>query len=85
MKLINKRILEIKVKCKITHSRVNHHQLRFSNWNILILTEKELELVEEAKRYHSNIVGISSTKRLSSEICLKILELIQTSLLHKLV
>ena len=33
------------------------------NWNILTLTEKELELVEEAKRYQLNTIGVSSIKR----------------------
>jgi len=51
---------------KVAHSRVNHHQLLFDNRNILTLTGKELELVEEAKRYHLDIVGVSSTKRRSS-------------------
>ena len=50
----------------VAHSRVNHHQLLLGNWNILTLTGKELELVEEAKRYHLDIIGISSTKRSSS-------------------
>ena len=36
----------------VAHSRVNHHQLLLGNWNILTLTGKELELVEEAKQYH---------------------------------
>ena len=36
----------------VAHSRVNHHQLLLGYWNILTLTGKELELVEEAKRYH---------------------------------
>ena len=36
------------------------------NWNILTLTGKELELVEEAKRYHFDIIGVSSTKRRGS-------------------
>ena len=36
------------------------------NWNILTLTEKELELVEEAKRHHLDIIGVSSTKRRGS-------------------
>ena len=31
-----------------------------------ILTGKELELVEEAKRYHFDIIGVSSTKRRGS-------------------
>jgi len=51
---------------KVAHSRVNHHQLLFGNWNILTLTRKELELVEKAKRYHLDIVGGSSTKRRGS-------------------
>ena len=46
----------------VAHSRVNHHQLLLGNWNILTLTGKELELVEKAKRYHFDIIGISSTK-----------------------
>ena len=33
------------------------------NWNILTLKGKELELVEEAKRYHFDIIGVSSNKR----------------------
>ena len=37
------------------------------NWNILTLTGKDLELVEEAKRYHLDIIGISWTKRRGSE------------------
>ena len=32
----------------VAHSTVNRHQLLLSNWNILTLTERELELVEEA-------------------------------------
>ena len=36
------------------------------NWNILTLTGKVLELVEEAKRYHLDIIGVSSTKRRGS-------------------
>ena len=50
----------------VAHSRVNHHQLLLCNWNILTLTGKELELVEEAKRYHLDIIGVSSTKRRGS-------------------
>ena len=37
------------------------------NWNILTLTGKELELVEEAKRYHLDIIGVSPTERRRSE------------------
>ena len=36
------------------------------NWNILTLTGKELELVEEATRYYRDIIGVSSTKRRGS-------------------
>ena len=47
----------------VAHSRVSHHQLLLGNWNILTLTGKKLELVEEAKQYHLHIIGISSNKR----------------------
>ena len=50
----------------VAHSRVNHHQLLLHNWNIPTLTGKELEFVEEAKRYHFDIVEVSSTKRRGS-------------------
>ena len=40
----------IRTRDNVAHSRVNHHQLLLGNWNILTLTGKELELVEEAKR-----------------------------------
>ena len=53
----------IRTRDNVAHSRVNHHQLLLGNWNILTLTGKELELVEEAKRYHLDIIGVSSTKR----------------------
>ena len=33
------------------------------NRNVLTLTGKELELVEEAEKYYLDIVGVSSTKR----------------------
>ena len=33
------------------------------NWNVLTLTIKKLELVEEAKKYHLDVVGVSSSKR----------------------
>ena len=36
------------------------------NWNILTATGKELELVEEAKQYHFDIIGVSLTKRSGS-------------------
>ena len=56
----------IRTRDNVAHSRVNHHQLLFGNWNILTLTGKELELFEEAKRYHLDIIGVSSTKRRGS-------------------
>ena len=43
----------------VAHWRVNHHQLLLGNWNILTLTEKELELVEEAKQYHLDCIEVS--------------------------
>jgi len=49
-------------KDKVMHSQVKHHQLLFSNLNILTLTAKELELVQEAKWYHLGIIGVSSSK-----------------------
>ena len=56
----------IRTRDNVAHLRVNHHQLLLGNWNILTLTGKELELVEEAKRYYLNIIGVSSTKRRGS-------------------
>ena len=53
----------IRTRDNVAHSRVNHHQLLLGNWNVLTLTGKELELVEEAKRYYLDIIGVSSTKR----------------------
>ena len=50
------------------HFRKNHHRLLFGNWNVLTLTGKELELVEETKEYHLNIVGSSSTMKRGSRI-----------------
>ena len=50
----------------VAHSLVNHHQLLLGNWNMLTLTRKELELVEEAKRYDLDIIGVSSTKKRGS-------------------
>ena len=56
----------IRTRDNVAHSRVNHHQLLLGNWNILTLSGKKLELVEEAKRYHLDIIGVSSTKRRGS-------------------
>ena len=39
------------------------HKLGKGNWKITSLTGKEHELVDEAKRYFPDVVGISSTKR----------------------
>ena len=46
--------------------RQSCQRLSVGNWNVRTLTGKEQELVEEAKRYHLDIVGISSTKRRGS-------------------
>ena len=56
----------IRTRDNVAHSRVNHHQLLLGKWNILTLSGKELELVGEAKRYHLDIIGVSSTKRRGS-------------------
>ena len=56
----------IRTRDDVAHSRVNHHQLLLGNWNILTLTGKELELVEEEKRYHLDIIGVSSIKQSGS-------------------
>ena len=53
----------IRTRNNVAHSRVNHHQQLLGNWNILILTGKELELVQEAKRYFLDSIGVSSIKR----------------------
>ena len=39
----------IRTRDSVARSRVNQHQLLLGNWNILTLTNKELELVEEAR------------------------------------
>ena len=54
----------IRTRDNVAHSRVNHHQLLLGYWNILTLIGKEL--VEEAKRYHLDIIGVSSTKQRGS-------------------
>ena len=58
----------VRTRDNVAHSWVNHHQLLLGNWNILSLTEKELELVEEAKLYHLDVIGVSSTKRGSGTV-----------------
>ena len=45
----------------VAHFWKNHHRLLLGNWNVLTLT-KELELVEETKKHHLDIVGVSTTK-----------------------
>ena len=59
-------VQSIRTRDNVAHSRVNHHQLLLGNWNILTLTGKEPELVEETKRHHLDIIGVSSTKRRGS-------------------
>ena len=56
----------IRTRDNVTDSQVNHHQLLLTSWNTLTLTGKELELVEVAKRYHLDIVGVSLTKKRGS-------------------
>ena len=56
----------IPTRDNVAHSQVNHHQLLLGNWNILTLTGKELELVEEAKPYHLDTIRVSSTKQRGS-------------------
>jgi len=51
---------------KTTQKRQSRHTLVIGNWNITSLTEKEHELVEEAKRYFLDIFSISSTNRCGS-------------------
>jgi len=47
---------------KVTSKRLSCHELVTGNWNIVSLTEKQHELVEEAKRYFLDVVDISPTK-----------------------
>ena len=54
-------VQSFRTRGNVAHSPVSHHQLLLDNWNIF--TGKELELIEEAKRYHIDIVEASSTKR----------------------
>ena len=51
----------------VTRFWKNHHRLLLDNWNIFTLSGKELELVEEAKKFQLDIAGVS-TKRCGSEI-----------------
>ena len=50
----------IRTQNNVGHSGINHHQLLLGNWG------KELELVEEAQRYHLDIIKVSSNKRRGS-------------------
>ena len=52
----------------VAHFRKNHHRLLLGNGHVLTLTRKELKLIEEAKKYRLDIVGVSSTKRRGSGI-----------------
>ena len=54
----------IRTRDNVAYSRVNNHQ--HSCWAliyILTLKGKELELIEEAKRYHLDIVGVHTPKK----------------------
>ena len=52
----------------VAHLRKNYHRLLHGNWNALTLTGKELKSVEKAKKYHLDIVGVSSNKKRGSGI-----------------
>ena len=56
----------IRTRDNVARSQFNYHQLLLLNWNGLTFTGKELELVEEVKRYHLDIVRVSLTKRRGS-------------------
>ncbi|CAF4583492.1 unnamed protein product, partial [Rotaria sp. Silwood2] len=43
----------------------HQHKINIGTWNVTSLTGKEMEVVEEAQKYHLDILGISSTKRKS--------------------
>ena len=58
----------IRTRDNVAHSPVNHHQLLLDNWNILTLTGKELELVEEA----SSIISISSEFLQPNDVALEL-------------
>ena len=47
----------------VAHFWKNHHRILLSYWNVLIFTGNELELVEDIKKYHLDIVRVSFTKR----------------------
>jgi len=51
---------------KATSKRQSCHKLVIGNWNISLLTRKEHELVERAKRYSMDIVSISKVRRRGS-------------------
>jgi hypothetical protein len=40
-----------------------NNTLRFGTWNITSLTGKEMEIVEEMKRFHIPILGIGEVKK----------------------
>ena len=56
-------VQSIRTRNNVAHSQVNHHQLLLGNCSNLTLARQELELVEEAKRYHLDVIGVSLTKR----------------------
>ena len=58
----------IRTRDNVAHSPVNHHQLLLGNWNTL--TGKELELVEEAKRYHLDIINFLQPNDVALELCI---------------
>ena len=59
------RVIVLKV---MLHTFGKYIRLLLGYWNVLTLTGKELKVVREAKKYHLNIVGVSSTERHGSGI-----------------
>ena len=52
----------------VVYFRNNYHRLLLGSWNVLTLIGKELKLIEAAKNYHLDVVGVSFTKRRSSGV-----------------
>ena len=48
---------------KFYRNREREQKLHIGTWNVISLTGKEPELVDEAIRYRLDIIGVSSTKR----------------------
>ena len=57
-----------RIQCYVAHLRKNLHRLPLGDWDVLTFTGKKLEFVKEAKKYHVDIVRVSSPKRHGSGI-----------------